>query len=212
MRVHDISVAITSGMPVWPGDPPVERRRFASMDEGSVANVSQLSMSVHSGTHVDAPIHFVAGGSAIESIPLQTLVGPCRVIGMQPVGRHIAAADLERLELPPDTERVLFKTTNSAVWGLKHTAFRRDFIALSIDGAHWLVEHNVRVVGIDYLSVEPVDDADGAVHRTLLGSGVVVIEGLNLFAVAPGAYTLVCLPLKLAGSDGAPARVILIEK
>ncbi len=211
MQVHDISVSITPGMPVWPGDPAVDLWRFESMDEGSVANVSRLSMSVHTGTHVDAPIHFIAEGSAIESIPMETLVGPCQVVAMQPAGRHIGAEDLDGLVLPAGTERLLFKTTNSGIWGPGHTAFRSDFVALTADAAAWLVEHSIRLVGVDYLSVEPVECAESPVHRALLGSGVVIIEGLNLTNVAPGEYTLVCLPLKLAGSDGAPARVILIE-
>jgi arylformamidase len=118
---------------------------------------------------------------------------------------------MEKLNLPRDTERVLFKTTNSTIWGSRDTAFRRDFVALTGGAARWLVEHKVRVVGVDYLSVDPPRGRQPVVHRTLLASRVVIIEGLNLSEVAPGEYTLVCLPLKLVGSDGAPARVILIE-
>lgn len=180
------------------------------MDQGAGANVSQLKMSVHTGTHVDAPIHFIHGGSAIDEISLGTLVGPCTVYDVQPKGEHIDAATLEALVLPAGVKRLLLKTANSRRRLYDRPTFSEDFIALAADGARWIVEHHLALVGVDYLSVEPFSNTEPVVHRTLLRAGIVPVEGLNLAGIAPGEYTLVCLPLKLAGSDGAPARAILM--
>ena len=211
MRIHDITVGIAPGMAIWPGDPPVERRLVWKIGQGSTANVSHLSMSVHSGTHVDAPIHYIPGGASVESLPLDALVGPCQVCEIDTGRETISAGDLEALGLPAQTQRLLVKTSNSALWGRSERTFQPRFVSFSTEAARWIVDHGIRLVGIDYLSVEPLDAPEPVVHRTLLAAGVIPLEGVNLSAIVPGEYMLVCLPLKLAGSDGSPARVILME-
>jgi arylformamidase len=211
MKIHDITLTIQPGMPVWPGDPPVERSLIYVMGRDGPANVSRLNMTVHAGTHIDAPIHFISGGAGVEEWSLDVLVGPCRVCYVQPAGPHIDATDLEAVHLPPGTTRLLIKTANSQIWERNEQVFRRDFIALSLAAARWLVEKGIRLVAVDYLSVEPFASPEPLVHRTLLSHGIIPVEGVNLTGIAAGEYTLVCLPLKVAGSDGSPARVILIE-
>jgi len=212
MRIHDITVTIRAGQtPVWPGDPQVERTLIWQIGERSTANVSHLALSAHTGTHVDAPVHFIAGAAAVETLDLNMLIGPCRVCTIETGGKHIGAGDLTSLALPPSTRRLLLKTANSRLWARSPAVFQNDFVALTADAAQWIVDHRIGLIGIDYLSVEPLENAPPIVHRTLLGAGVILLEGINLTDVPPGAYTLVCLPLKIAGSDGAPARAILIE-
>ena len=210
-RIYDISLTVTPQLPVWPGDPPVELERVAKMEDGSDANVSRMNMGVHTGTHVDAPYHFIADGYAVEDLPLNVLVGAAEVIQIPENEDHITADVLRRANLQPGVERVLFKTRNNRIWTEQRAEFQKDFIAISPDAAEWLVEHGVRLVGIDYLSVAPFDDPVPT-HRILLGGRVVALEGLNLSQVAAGSYTLYCLPMKLGGSDGAPARAILIQE
>lgn len=208
MSYIDISVPLRIGQVVWPSDPPlsIERRRFLERDG---ANVSQLCMSLHSGTHVDPPIHFVAGGRTADRLSLDALNGPCDVVDLPDVAR-ITAADLERQHLPADCRRLLLRTRNSAYWTRGDTVFHEDYVALAPDGAHWVVERGIRLVGIDYLSIEARGAPGHAVHRTLLGAGVVVVETLNLAAAAPGRYQLVCLPLFIPGGEAAPARALLV--
>jgi arylformamidase len=213
MIVHDITVAITPGcVPVWPGDPQPERTLIWQMANNSAANVSLLTMSAHTATHVDAPIHFIPGGAGMERLDVSVLVGPCRVAALDTGKRHIAAADLNALALPAGTQRLLLKTSNSQLWQQHGAAFQHDFVALTADAARWIVEYGIRLVGIDYLSVEPFDNAEPVVHRTLLGAGVIVLEGIDLTGIEPADYLLACLPLKVVGSDGAPARVVLISE
>ena len=211
MRIHDITVSVTPGMPVWPGDPAVERTLVWQIGADSAANVSRLTMSVHTGTHVDAPIHFIANGMSIDGLALETMVGPCNVCEVDATGWTITATDLEALNLPLTVQRLLLKTSNSGLWAKGGATFERSYVSLSASAARWIVDRGIRLVGIDYLSVEPFDAAEPVVHRTLLAGGVIPLEGVDLSGVAAGEYTLVCLPLKLAGSDGAPARVVLIE-
>ncbi|HKZ54815.1 MAG TPA: cyclase family protein [Anaerolineales bacterium] len=208
MRIYDVSVGISPALPVWPGDPSVELERVQSMDSGDHANVSRIACSVHSGTHVDAPVHFVARGKGVESLPLKILTGRAYVLSL-PRAKTLDAETLEGAKLPPRTRRVLFKTRNSGLWSRGEGEFQQDYVALTESGAQWLVRKGVHLVGIDYLSIAPFREG-GPTHRVLLGAGVVVVEGLNLSDVSQGRYTLYCLPLKLVGSDGAPARVILV--
>lgn len=211
MRIHDISLTIAAGMTVWPGDPPVQRTLIYQMDGQQGANVSQLCLSAHTGTHVDAPVHFVSGGSGIDATPLDILVGPCSVRAVQPGGLEISDRDLAALSLPSGTTRLLLKTANSLHWQRGEPGFLGPYIALAESAAQWLIANGIRLIGIDYLSVERFGDRGPIVHRLLLAAGIVPLEGVDLSAVAPSEYTLVCLPLKIAGSDGSPARVILIE-
>jgi arylformamidase len=166
-----------------------------------VVNLSRLDFGVHSGTHVDAPVHFIDGAPAAESLPLEVLIGPARVLDLTAAERLDASA-FDGVELQ---ERVLLKTRNSELWARE--TFADDFLALTEDGARRLIDGGVRLVGIDYLSI-----GDEAAHQALLGAGVVAIEGLDLRRVDPGDYELICAPLKLVGSDGAPARVVLVRR
>lgn len=169
-----------------------------------MATLTRLDMGAHTGRHVDAPAHFIPTGSGVDALDLDVLVGPALVVHV--LEADVLSADvLERLAIPSGTERVLFRTRNSHRWAGGEREFDESFVATSEDGAHWLVEHGVRLVGIDYLSVAPFDEPVPT-HLILLRAGVIAVEGLNLSGIASGLYQLVCLPLKIAGSDGAPAE------
>ena len=210
MRTYDISLTISADLPVWPGDPAVELERVAKMEDGSRYNLTHLKMSAHVGTHVDAPFHFLGGDSlTIDKLPLNQLTGRAYVQHLPDDVKLITADILQHADIPPRTRRLLFKTRNSALWAQPDGKFHADFTALSPDAAQYLVERGIRLVGVDYLSVAPFKEG-GPTHEILLKAGIVIIEGLNLSEVSQGRYTLYCLPLKLAGSDGAPARAILV--
>jgi arylformamidase len=210
MRTYDISLTITPDLPTWPGDPKIVLERFSKMEEGASCNVSQISASVHIGTHVDAPYHFLGGqAQTVEQIPLSLLTGRAYVLQLPDEVDLITAPVLERAGVPPRTRRLLFKTRNSEYWNGGANHFQEDFVAISPDGAQFIVEHGIRLVGVDYLSVAPFTEPKPT-HEILLKAGVVVIEGLNLSQVTQGRYALYCLPLKIGGADGAPARAILI--
>ncbi len=206
--MYDISVGVSPEIPVWPGDPPVVLERVKSMENGDEANISRIQSGVHVGTHIDAPIHFVEGGATVDAIPLKSLLGRAYVVDLRKADVLDAAA-LESARIPPRTRRLLFKTRNSELWTSGETSFQRDFVAVDASGAEWLVKKGVKLVGVDYLSVAPFNDGEPT-HRILLEAGVVVVEGLNLAQVSKGRYTLYCLPVKLMGSDGAPARAVLV--
>ena len=203
--IYDLSVPLRPGLPTYDDEPGPELVPLKTLAVDGV-NVSQLSLGVHSGTHVDAPVHFIAGGNGVDQAPLDAMLGPCLVVEHLAT-TDITADDLERAALPADTVRLIFKTRNSELWAAP--GFRRDFLALDRSAADWLVARGVRLVGIDYLSVDPYDAEPQAAHLALLRAGVVVVEGLDLRGVPPGPYTLACLPLRLVGADGAPARVVL---
>jgi arylformamidase len=205
MAIYDVTVSLKAGMVTWDGEPgPVCRPIKQIGVDGESAQVSLLTVGTHCGTHVDAPSHFFPGAGGVETLPLEALVGPCRVV-------DVAASPLIR---PCDLEvgavgarRLLLKTRSGALWD--DPTFRHDFVALAPEAADWLVAHDVLLVGIDYLSVDPYDADSFAAHLILLRAGVVVLEGLDLRQVPPGEYDLAALPLKLDGADGAPARVVL---
>lgn len=205
--IIDISVPLHNDMPLWPGGPGYDWSWHHRIDPDHAANVSQMSLGAHTGTHVDAPLHFVPGGNTVEQMALDVLVGPA-VVAALPDAARITAADLAALNLPDNTRRVLFKTRNSALWGQPDHPFQEDFVALTTDAAQWVVGRGIRLVGVDYLSVQLYHDGPET-HQILLGADVVIVEGLDLSAVSPGAYELTCLPLKLLGAEGAPARAIL---
>jgi arylformamidase len=210
MPIHDISLPISESLVVWPGDPGVKITQLRHLDKGDMATVTRLDMGAHTGTHVDAPCHFIPGGSGVDTLDLNILVGPVLVV--QALETDALSADvLEELAIPPGTKRVLFRTSNSDLWARGEGEFDKEFVAITEDGARWLVGRGVRLVGVDYLSVGTFDESVPT-HRILLSAGVVAVEGLNLSGISPGMYQLVCLPLKIAGGDGAPARAILIEE
>ncbi|MCI0520280.1 MAG: cyclase family protein [Chloroflexi bacterium] len=209
MHIYDISLPISPAMPTWPGDSPIELQRTARMEDGEMCNITAMSMSVHTGTHVDAPYHFLGGDTlTVERMSLKTLSGRAYVLHLPDVDL-ITKEVLENADIPPRTRRLLFKTRNSALWADPTAPFFEDFVAISADGATYLVERGVKLIGVDYLSVAPFA-ASEPTHQILLKGGVVLVEGLDLSKVAQGRYTLHCLPLKLVASDGAPARAILI--
>ena len=188
------------------GRPARGVERVLSIADGGVANLSAISMCLHTGTHVDAPLHFLEGGPSVAEMPLDALVGPARVIAIRDP-KAIRARELEPLRLRRG-ERVLFKTRGSARrWQAAH--FCPDYVYVAPDAAAWLVERGVRAVGIDYLSIGGPGEEGYEVHRVLLRAGVWIVEGLDLSAVSPGRYELICLPLRMPGADGAPARAIL---
>lgn len=197
----DVTLPVTERLPVWPGDPPVAVTRVAD----GLPRVSRLSMSVHAGTHVDAPAHFFVDGASVETLPLELLVGPAWVVHLAGHGL-VTASLLGSAAIPEGMRRLLIRTDNS-----DRTAgeFDPNFVSLSSDAAEWLLAHSVRLVGIDGPSIEPYTAPGDPLHRSLLAAGVIVIENLALAGVAPGAYDLICLPLPIAGCDGAPARVVL---
>jgi len=208
MRTYDISLTISPNLPTWPGDPSVVLERVEKIEDGSNANVSRIDMGVHTGTHVDAPYHFIQNGKTVECMNLNLLTGRAYVLHLPDVDT-ITASVLERSQIPPRTRRVLFKTRNSTYWKNQENQFQTDFVGLSADGADYLIRRGVKLVGVDYLSVAPFHQSRPT-HEILLSAGIVILEGLDLSGVTQGRYTLYCLPLKLAGSDGAPARAILI--
>jgi arylformamidase len=202
----DVSVPVRPGMVHWPDDPEVQIDRVADMAKGSAWNLSRISMSAHTGTHVDAPLHVVGDGLAIDQVPLDAMIGPARVIEI--ADRHaVEPQELQGQEIRPG-ERILLKTINSQrCW--TNTRFIEDYVGLSPAAAEFLAARRVRTIGIDYLSIGPYGPDGEATHRILLRAGIWVIEGLDLSLVEAGSYDLVCLPLKLIGADGAPARAIL---
>ena len=202
----DISVPLYTGMAHWPGDPEFESGLAKSIDGGAVCNLTRLSTSAHIGTHMDAPRHFIRDGVTMEKLPLDAVIGPCRVIEI----KHkvaITPEELKPLKLRTG-ERVLFKTRNSRrSW--KMAEFDKDFIFISKEAAQHIVDCGVMTVGVDYLSVGGFYKDGVETHRILLGAKVWIIEGINLAIIRPGKYDLTCLPIKIAGADGAPARAVL---
>jgi arylformamidase len=193
-------------MVCWPGDPAPRLESLASMEAGDICNVTKLHSSVHVGTHMDAPRHFLRDGVGMEEQDLEALLGRARVIAIEDA-TAIRRAELERHGIQAG-ERLLFKTRNSPhAWN--QSGFAEDFVYLSDEGARYLVERGVRTIGIDYLSIGGFRHDTVETHVTILGAGISVIEGLNLDGVAPGEYELLCLPIRIDGADGAPCRAIL---
>ncbi len=208
MKIYDITVPISNDLPVYPGDPEIKITRIHSLEKGDVARVSHLSFSTHIGTHIDPPYHFMMNGMTLDQVPLDVLIGPARVVDVGDAA-SIDVAAVERADLKNAT-RVLFKTRSSRFWS-ESKEFRKDFVYLETEAAELLVKHGVQLVGIDYLSIEKFNFDKPTTHWTLLGANVVIVEGLDLSAIAPGDYELICLPLKIKDGDGGPARVVLRE-
>lgn len=204
MEILDVSIPIRTRMPIYPANAGVALRRIDAIADGAVANVSAVDLGAHTGTHVDAPNHFLDGAGGVDTVALAPLIGPAVVVDATAVDKTLDAAAVAAAGMPAGAERVLFKTRNSQLW--EQDEFSEDFVSFDASGARALLDAGVRLVGIDYLSV-----GDPGAHRALLGADVAVVEGLDLRAAEPGPYQLVCLPLKLVGSDGGPARAVLLR-
>ncbi len=208
MKYYDISVPIHPEMHTYKGDPPFEISLSSSIERGDPANVSTIRMGAHTGTHIDAPRHFIGQGTTIEQIPLDVLIGTARVVELKGV-REISHETLSALGLE-GSERVLFKTSNSSLW--RETSFQKNFVHLTECASTYLAKSHVKLVGIDYLSVEKFGVDKPVAHTTLLQAGIIILEGLNLSEVPSGTYTLICLPLRIVGAEGSPCRAVLVEE
>ncbi len=206
-RIYDISVPIRSGGVIYPGNPEIDITLQQAVAKGAGANVSLIRFGSHTGTHADAARHFFDDGQPVDQIPLERLIGRALLLSFPDDLRSIGAADLEAHDLKGHT-RILLRTRNSALLSKKD--FAPDYTYLAPDGAEYLVDKGVELVGVDYLSIEQFHSGHHRTHRTLLGKSVVIVEGLDLSLPPPGEYQLVCLPLRIEGCDGAPARAVLL--
>ena len=202
----DVSLPVRDGMVHWPGDTPFERKMSLRIADGDLVNLSQITGSAHTGTHMDAPLHFIPNARSIDSMPLSATIGRARVIGIEDP-EAIQVSELVRHKIAQG-ERILFRTVNSGrAW--KTDSFEEDYVYINPEAAVYLAGIGIQTVGVDYLSVGGFHFGNAETHRALLGAGIWVIEGLNLEDVEPGDYEMICLPLKLVGADGAPARAVL---
>ena len=211
MKIFDVTVALSSRLPIYEGDPRVEVETKLAIAEGAAANVSRMCFGVHSATHVDAPNHFIEGGRRVHELELEKLVGPCTVVQIDDA---VDAVEPEHLPDLAGVERILFKTRGSGFWNDTSAGFRQDFTDISPAAARVLADAGIKLGGIDYLSVEKFGSTDFGTHLALLEKEVVIVEGLDLSAITAGDYDIICLPLKYEGGsgDGAPARTILIKR
>ncbi|HBG59919.1 MAG TPA: cyclase family protein [Anaerolineaceae bacterium] len=207
MAIFDISIGIDENLPLWPGDPELRLQWAANIEQGDLVNLTELSMGIHTGTHIDAPLHFLPNGKPIDSLSLNVFVGEAQVVAI-PQNVNLITVDILQDVCEINAARILFKTKNSQLW--ETSKFQQDYVALEASAAQWLVDQGVQLVGIDYLSIAPFKDP-APTHETLLNNEVVIVESLDLRLVKPGIYTLICLPLKLVGREAAPARAILLS-
>ena len=205
MKLIDVSVPLDAQLPTYPHNTPFSVEPIKRLARGDSSNVSTLHMSAHSGTHVDAPRHFFDNAPGVEALALELMLGRARVVEIS-VRSGIGASELAELDLSDDI-RVLFKTSNSRLWGSPD--FHTDYVGITASGAEHLIAHGIKVVGVDYLTVEEFKKPGAPAHHALLGGGAIIIEGLNLRDVEPGIYDMLCLPLRVVGADAAPARVVL---
>jgi len=207
-NIYDISIQMQQGMVTWPDDPDFTRKPAYSINEGSDCNVSIITMGSHTGTHIDAPLHFYAGGMSVEQMPLDCFIGPAKVIELTSAGKiepiHLIDKGIR------EGERILFKTRNSSA--AKDKGFLKDYVFLSPDAARFLAEINVKLTGFDYLSVDDFQNEDCPSHKILLSVGIPILEGIDLSVVPEGTYFLSALPLKLPGSDASPVRAVLLDE
>ena len=203
----DVSVGLTEALPTWTGSRGISRAVLLSQANGDDANATQITMDVHTGTHIDAPRHFIGDGITLEQIELARLIGPAFVAEVAASG-SIQPADLEAAAIPEGVDRLLLRTGNSEIADLYTSPFRTDYAALSPAAAEWVVERGVDVIGIDYLSIQRFEDPPDA-HVTILGAGLVIVEGLDLTHIRAGWHDMICMPILLTGAEAAPARVAL---
>lgn len=208
MKIIDISVPLDQNLPAWPGSTGFSRtQKSEKQPRGGIVRNSRIRCDVHAGTHIDAPAHHLPDGATTDMLPLDTLIGVTTVIDVQDVS-SVTADLLEHAKIPPGTTRLLIRTSNSKLWESAGNRFVRTYVGIKPDAAEWIVRNTIRLVGIDYLSVQCFNDGPET-HSILLGAGVIIVEGLNLTAVSPGLYHLICLPLSIPGSEGAPARAVV---
>lgn len=207
-RYWDITLPFSPALPAWPGEPKPVISKLSDIGKGQDANVTRIDTCVHFGTHLDAPSHFIDGGAGVDSLDPDTLIGKVYVAHF-PDCTAIDAAALEGASIPADCRRLLLRTRNSDLWDNPDHEFFQDYVAVSSDGAQWLVSRGIELVGIDYLSIEQYTATDFSTHLILLGASVIVVEGLDLREVPSGLFEMACLPMKIVDADGAPTRVIL---
>ncbi len=210
-RLIDVSLEVGPDLLVWPGNPGVVITPTSRISRGDTSNVSEIRLGSHTGTHVDPPFHFLDDGTTAEDLPLDVMMGETTVADLRGASGPIGPDELAGLSLREETTRLLLRTDNSALWAADPRAFPDEYVCLSPDGARWVVDNGIKLIGIDFLSIEIRGAPGHPTHRTLLEAGVVILEGLDLSDVDPGEYTLVCFPLKIAGGDGAPTRAVLLE-
>jgi arylformamidase len=205
MRIFDISLPVEQGMLLYPGDPGITLTSVLDMSEGDDMNVTDIKMAVHTGTHIDSPLHFLKEGRSITDIPITEFYGKCHVLDLTFIefGDNIRVEHLKAQEVAPGSI-ILFKTKNSTILKSK---FREDFVSLSLEAAEYIISSNIKTIGIDYLSI-----GDTNIHKALLSKNIVIYESFSLNHVNPGKYTFIGFPLKLKGSEGAPTRAVLIEE
>lgn len=204
----DVSVALSPNIITWPGSSSVRFRKVLDLQKGDIANDTDLHLNVHTGTHVDAPSHFIPGGKSVDQIPLEVMIGKAHVIEISECVNRITSDILSTLSIPESVERLLIRTRNSQLWQQPEHKFDAEFVAITADAAQWIVNRGIKLLGVDYLSIQGFYDKP-IIHTTILGAEIVVIEGLDLSCIAAGCYEMICLPIKLEGIEGAPARVLL---
>jgi len=208
-RVIDVSLPLSDQLATFPGNPAIALRAVLRRAGGDETNVSELHVGTHSGTHVDAASHLRDGAAGVDVVPLDALVGEAWVVDRGPAADHINAPEMARL-IPSGARRILLKSRNSSIWRSSPPSYPTDYVGLTADAARLIVEMGLRLVGVDGLSIEPYATPGRPVHRILLDAGIVIVEGLDLGSVAPGRYVLACLPLRVVGGDGGPARAVLL--
>ena len=206
-EIFDISLPLSPSLPVWPGSQAFKLEATKRISVGDHCNESAYSANIHTGTHIDMPWHFLNDGCKTDSLELDRMIGSALVVWLPNI-KKITPEDLDSIQLAQGTERLLFRTDNSILWEQGHLEFKKDFVALTAEAAKWLVVAGVKLVGIDYLSIQLFGDSTKT-HEILLQADIPIIEGLNLCKVLPGTYELICLPLAISGAEGAPARAIL---
>jgi arylformamidase len=214
MQIYDITLPIRSDMPVWPGDPKPTLRQLSSIQKGDESNVTQIRMSVHTGTHIDAPKHFIDTGKSVDQIPINKLVGTVLVMAIDISVDKISAATIQshpQIDQLNHVHKILFKTRNSKLWQSDPHVFNQEYVAIDASGAEYLIEKNIELVGVDYLSIAPYEETSEP-HQIFLSKEVILLEVIDLSQVPEGIYEIYCLPLNIFGSEGAPARVILLSK
>jgi arylformamidase len=210
-RLIDVSLEIGPDLLVWPGNPGVVITPTSRISRGDSSNVSEIRLGSHTGTHIDPPSHFLDEGTTAEDLPLDVMMGETTVADLRGAAGPIGPDELVDLSLNGQITRLLLRTNNSELWAADPPAFPDEYVCLSPEGARWVVDNGIGLIGIDFLSIEARGAPGHPTHRTLLEAGVVILEGLDLSGVEPGEYTLVCFPLKIAGGDGAPTRAVLLE-